>query len=783
MRAIITLLAVTVFLGSSSADWTHWRGPTQNGVAFPTISLPDDWSPKGKNLVWKQPYGCRSTPLVFQGKVYFIGGVNEAQVNEQERVVCMDANTGKLLWEHRFNVFLCDIVSNRVGWANLALDEETGNIYAHGVQGLFFCFSPDGKILWQKSLTEEFGRVTGYGGRVTTPIVVDDLVIVNMLNASWGDQGRGAHRFFAFDKKSGDLRWWSQAGGRPLDTTYSVPIVMNVRGEKILAFGGADGGVHALQARTGKPVWSMHLSTRGLNASPVADFSKGWVYITLGEENIPEVVGRENANKQGLVLCLDANEVKESKPKVVWMKVGITAGYASPVLHQGRLYIPDNAAKLWCLDAANGDEHWAIKYGRSSRGSPVFADGKIYVGEVGATWHILKPGDKKCEVLSSTKVTKPGVPVLEVNGTPAITTDGKIYFTDIDNIYCVSNSKEPGESPRGVSISALGQDEAKGDTPAQILIVPGDITLSAGGSAQFKVLAYTDKGYPLGEIKSNQWTLPAVPPPPGSPAGSALIPPLQGLVSQDGHLKVAADRPAQSGVVEAMVNVNGKELKAKARVRIAPHLPYAQDFEKIDLNRIPTGWINLAGKFAVVELADKNKALKKIANNPNSLLARANAYIGMPELKDYTITADIMGMPKVENNITNLPDMGLINSRYSFVLDGNKQKLFLRSWEARRRVDKTIDFAWKGGTWYTMKFMVTHTGDKAHAKGKIWQKGLPEPDDWTVEIEDPCPNANGAPALYAFAVACPPPDSKGQPTGIGTEIFFDNVKVAPNTTK
>ena len=74
---------------------------------------------------------------------------------------------------------------------NLAADAETGNIYAHGVQGLFICFNPDGKVLWQKSLTEEYGRVTGYGGRVGSPIVDEDLVIIHMLHASWGDQERG----------------------------------------------------------------------------------------------------------------------------------------------------------------------------------------------------------------------------------------------------------------------------------------------------------------------------------------------------------------------------------------------------------------------------------------------------------------------------------------------------------------------------------------------------------------------------------------------------------------
>jgi len=735
--------------------------------------------------VWQQPFGCRSTPLVFKGRVYLIGGVNEGQVNEQERVVCLDANTGKLIWEHRFNVFLTDIVSSRVGWANIALDEETGNIYAHGVQGLFLCFSPDGKVLWQKSLTEDYGRITGYGGRVTTPIIVDDMVIVNFLNASWGDQGRGGHRFFAFDKKTGVMRWWSQAGGRPVDTTYSVPVVFNVRGEKIMAFGGADGGVHALQVRTGKPVWNLTLSPRGLNASPVVDQEKGRVYITVGEENLAAVVGQENRNKQGLLLCLDCNEVKDGKPKTVWMKVGITAGYASPILHQGRLYVPDNSAKLWCLDANNGEEFWSVKYGRTAKGSPVLAGDKIYVGEMSGYWATVKFTDREAKVVNNVRMTKPGVPVLEVNGSPAFD-GGRMFVSDQDTIYCVSNTT--GDAAAGnAGAGAPPQpalDEEKGQAPGQLLIVPAEVTLHPGGQADFKVYAFTDKGHPLGEVKCDQWTLPEAAPPPGGPAGNRPIPALQGGISTDGHLTVVRDKAAQSGVVEATVNAGGKPLKARARVRVAPVLPYVENFERVEVNRIPTGWINLAGKFSVVELeGKKNKVLKKISNNPNSLVARAHAYITTADVREYTLSADLMGTLKVENNIKNLPDMGIVNSRYTLAVDGNKQKLFIRSWEARRRVDKTIDFAWDPYTWYTFKLTVSYEGDKAIVRGKVWRKDAPEPQTWTVELEDTCPNKNGSPALYAFGTGIPPQDGKGNPTGTGSEVYFDDVKVTPNKSR
>src|SRR5262249_37006963 len=106
MTRFLSLTALVLLLPATPArsDWVHWRGPTQNGVATDT-GLPSEWSPKqaGKNnLLWKQPYGCRSTPVVCKGKVYIIGDADESTVTEQERVACFDAKSGKLLWEHRF---------------------------------------------------------------------------------------------------------------------------------------------------------------------------------------------------------------------------------------------------------------------------------------------------------------------------------------------------------------------------------------------------------------------------------------------------------------------------------------------------------------------------------------------------------------------------------------------------------------------------------------------------------------------------------------------------------
>jgi outer membrane protein assembly factor BamB len=212
-------------------------------------------------------------------------------------------------------------------------------------------------------------------------------------------------------------------------------------------------------------------------------------------------------------------------------------------------------------------------------------------------------------------------------------------------------------------------------------------------------------------------------------------------------------------------------------VRVVPVLPYQQDFEKIPPNVAPASWVNAQGKFFVIE-KDGGKVLAKVNTNPRPPIARANTYIIAPDSADYTMEADVMG---VEVRGT-LPDMGIVAERYSLVLDGkpedDKRVLRLQTWEALTprppgRVSAVVPFDWKSNTWYRMK-LTTGTGDAAGTiRGKVWERGQPEPDAWTVELRDPRPNREGAAALYGYV-------SNATDTEPGSEIYYDNVKITPN---
>src|SRR5688572_10496706 len=103
------LLFAPVALGR---DWHQWRGPEQNGVSRET-NLPEKWDPDaGENVLWTAPYGGMSSPIVMKGRVYTLSRTGEEKragtttvgPRTQETVVCLDADTGKPVWEHKMNM-------------------------------------------------------------------------------------------------------------------------------------------------------------------------------------------------------------------------------------------------------------------------------------------------------------------------------------------------------------------------------------------------------------------------------------------------------------------------------------------------------------------------------------------------------------------------------------------------------------------------------------------------------------------------------------------------------
>ncbi|HUG82751.1 MAG TPA: PQQ-binding-like beta-propeller repeat protein [Bryobacterales bacterium] len=719
-------LVLAAHLTLSAADWPAWRGVNSDGVSGET-GLPSQWSQQGENLAWKAPIGGRSTPIVLDGRVCVIT-LAEPQDPKKwgERVVCLDEKTGKIRWDYRYNIFQTDIPHHRVGWAGLVGDLATGYVYSHGIEGIVKCFDRDGKVVWERSLDEEIGRFSGFGGRTVDPILDGDLVIVSFLTAGWGANFIPRHRFCALDKKTGEIVWLVTPGAAPQDTTYSVPVVRVIDGERLLFTGNGDGGVYALQVATGKSVWGFPFSKRGINSSVVV--SRTDVFASHSEENV------DGSTAMGRLIHLDAAAVADGKPKEVWSKDGFAAGYASPALLDGILYAVDNSANLTAFDVKTGEPLWVHNVGIAQRGSPVIGDGKLYVADVDGTFHILKlSGRAEPEVLDIETFKNADGSATQINGSPAIA-NGRVFLMTANDLYAIGSEHKPSDTPKAVN--DVPNQAPAGAAVAQIQVVPADVVLAPGAAEEFTARAFDAEGRLIGAADA-AWSLEGI----------------KGEVSA-GALKVSGDKVPQAGHVVAAAG----DIKGMARVSSLPPIPFTEDFESYPEKAVPPGWNAARGRFEVTAV-EGNKVFLKSSANQRSW--RTTVFFGKADASGYVIEADVYGDQKGRRK----PDMGLLSHRYTMALMGNRGELMLRSWFSELdRFSQVMPFEWQTKSWYTIKLQVEpdkQTG-KTTVRGKVWKRGEPEPADWTIQAVDEIGHVAGSPGIYGYSAA---------------DILYDNIKV------
>jgi hypothetical protein len=449
------------------------------------------------------------------------------------------------------------------------------------------------------------------------------------------------------------------------------------------------------------------------------------VYVGHSEENVDEAT-------LGRVVAIDATGTGDvTRTHEKWRRE-IAMGFPSPLVRDGHVYVMDNAANFYALDADTGETRWQIELGTVGKSAPVWADGKIFVTEVNGKFWILQPGKDAVEVLDEdlVQVAAEGR-YAEIYGSPAIAY-GRIYFTSEEGIYALGDEEAPFEvtvsqDPDATVPPGVGP-------PATLLVVPAEVTVGSTDTVAFRARAFDSQGRPLGPVEG-QWSLEG----------------LRGAFTQPGTLSLEAGGPQAGEVV-----FKSGSLEARGRVRAFPPLPLEDDFDAVEGRGRPW-WLGL-GRYQVVE-QDGGKVLEKPVA-PSGLL-RSDLIVGPPGLRDYTIQVDL----KATQAGRRRPDAGVINQGYILDLKGVKQELEVRSWQAVLRMAKQVPFAWEMDAWYTMKLRVDQRDDSALVRGKVWRRGEPEPEEWTISVEDPQPSRAGAPGVQGYSPA---------------SIFYDNLKVTVN---
>ena len=338
-------VAETAPIKIGETDWPQWRGPRGDGTAG-NAEVPVKWD-ETTNVAWKAdiPGRGHSSPIVVGSTVYLATAIPEPQ---KQVVIAIDRATGKQRWEtavHEGGFPDPAVIHQKSSNANSTVACDGSRLFAAFFNsGRIFVTALDleGKRLWQRDVGA-FGSKFGFA---PSPILYKSTVIIAGDNLSGG-------YIAALHRETGDVIWRK---ARPAVATYSSPLLATIGGRDQLVISGCN-KLTSYNPATGDELWSIDAIAEATCGTPVTD---GTMVFASGGYPDRETVG------------VDANGTK------VWSNK--TKVYEPSLVVSGQhLYAVEDGGIAWCWDAKTGKELWKQRLGGSFSASPVVCQGKLFV--------------------------------------------------------------------------------------------------------------------------------------------------------------------------------------------------------------------------------------------------------------------------------------------------------------------------------------------------------------------------------------------------------------------
>jgi outer membrane protein assembly factor BamB len=374
MHRFASALPVTLALALAlpAADWSQFRGPTQDGRAD-AAKLPTEWDTK-KNVTWRKelPGEGWSSPVVAAGKIYLTAAVPGAGNGDYElHALCLDAKTGEVVWDRE--VFKEDgskspKIHKKNSHASPTPLVDGDQVFVHfGHLGTACLSAKDGKPLWTQQ-TLSYSPVHGAGG---SPVLAADRLVFCI-------DGTDKQMVVALDRKTGKVSWQTPRKVNPVKAfSFSTPLLISEKGQEQLVAAGSD-VVMSLDPKTGREIWRVRYT--GYSVVPRPVFANGVVYLSTGYD-VPALYAIKTNGKGDVTNTHVAWTAKTGAPR-----------NASPLLVDGALYLAADDGTVTCLEAATGKERWSERVGRAYSASPIHAGGLVYLLDEFGTATVFKPG-------------------------------------------------------------------------------------------------------------------------------------------------------------------------------------------------------------------------------------------------------------------------------------------------------------------------------------------------------------------------------------------------------
>jgi outer membrane protein assembly factor BamB len=412
----LVLFSATAFADSpESFDWPQWQGPARNAVSKER-GLLKEWTKGGPPLAWKIKGlgGGYSAPSVAGGRVF---GMSNRDGNEV--VWALSEKDGKELWVTRLApAFAQRAPQGREGpGCTPTVDGE--RLYVMGLGGALSCLQVrDGKIVWQRSLTQDFGGTIPRWSYRESPLVDGDKVVCT--------PGGEDATLVTLDKLTGKTIWKSQVPGNP-GAGYASAIAIDFDGQREYVQ-LTQRALVAVAASDGKFLWQYDrpANRMGINCStPV--YHDGLVFAASAY-----------ATGGGLVkLSRDGNG--GVKAEEIYFTKRMQNHHGGMILLDGCMYGANGGNEggfLVCLDFQTGKVLWDERDSgkrRAPKGSIALADGRLYYRTEDGAMLLIEPNPK--QYIERGRFDPPDRSKAPAWPHPVIA-NGKLYLRDQDVLLC-----------------------------------------------------------------------------------------------------------------------------------------------------------------------------------------------------------------------------------------------------------------------------------------------------------------------------------------------------------
>jgi outer membrane protein assembly factor BamB len=395
---ILTLLLLTA--PDRADNRPGWRGPRNDGNSTEK-NLPLDWSAT-KNIRWKVAlYGAGvSQPVVWDDHIFLTA--SDGRLNDRLHVYCYARADGKLLWHTRlFGSAPTDLYP--AGGMAVPTPATDGKlVYLLFGTGDLVALDFAGKPAWIRSLAEEYGPFRNRWGMGTSPILVNDMLLVQVDH--WSQS-----YLLAVDTKTGANRWKTD---RPGSVNWTSPLAVKVKDRtEIITFG--TNFARAYDADKGAELWRIDGMHFQCIPSPV--LMGDMVYACSGDNT--------------MAIKLDGSRGDLTKSHVVWKNKKANAFVPSPLLYQEHLYIPNDRSFVSCFYAKTGELVWKERLGEQFHASPVAAGDRVYIATKEGSVKVIASG-------SAFKLLADNPMGETIVASPAIS-NGHIFIRGEKHLFCV----------------------------------------------------------------------------------------------------------------------------------------------------------------------------------------------------------------------------------------------------------------------------------------------------------------------------------------------------------